>query len=218
MRGIGRDIFVVILGTCSYGLALGLWRSPQMAFYVSVKLPVVFVGTTVLVSVFSWMSALLAGTEMRYRDVFEYMFSAISVAARILLALTPVVLFLILSGAPTVGSRAELRFAHSCLMLTHLAVLAGAGVVGNLRLYADLKTSRKDQSVPLVLLGCWLAAFAVAGCQVGWMMRPLVGSPNIKVEFLRADALQGNVIESLSSQVIPHFINRGTLKNKGAVK
>lgn len=70
MKEIVRDMFVAILGTCSYGLALGLWRSPQMAFYVSVKLPVVFVGTTVLVSVFSWMSALLAGTEMRYRDVF----------------------------------------------------------------------------------------------------------------------------------------------------
>lgn len=35
MRGIGRDIFVVILGTGSYGLALGLWRSPVLKLMVA---------------------------------------------------------------------------------------------------------------------------------------------------------------------------------------
>lgn len=37
MREIGRDIFVVILGTCAYGLALGLWRSPVQELIVTVE-------------------------------------------------------------------------------------------------------------------------------------------------------------------------------------
>ena len=94
------------------------------------------------------MSALLVGAEMRYRGALGHMFSAMAVTAKILLALMPVALFLILSRAPTTGSRVELRFAHACLLLTHLAVLAGAGVVGNLRLYADLKACRRFMFPP----------------------------------------------------------------------
>ena len=55
----------------------------------------------------------------------------------------------------------------------------------------------------------WLAAFAVVGCQLGWIMRPLVGSPNVSVEFLRSDALEGNFLESLFTQIIPGLTKKG---------
>jgi hypothetical protein len=42
-------------------------------------------------------------------------------------------------------------------------------------------------------------------------MRPLVGSPNIAVEFLRADALDSNFLESLFRQIIPHIISKGAV-------
>ena len=57
----------------------------------------------------------------------------------------------------------------------------------------------------------WLLAFAMVGCQFGWMLRPIVGSPNITVEFLRADALDSNFLESLFRQIIPHILNKGKL-------
>ena len=59
--------------------------------------------------------------------------------------------------------------------------------------------------------GCWLASFAVVGCQLGWMARPLVGSPNIQVEFVRDDALESNFLESLFKQIIPHIIRKGAV-------
>lgn len=135
-----RNAATIVIGTFAYGLALGWWRSPEMAVFVAMKLPFVFVATAAVVSGFSWLAALVAGVDMRYREVFTHMFDAMAVASKILLALVPIVLFFVVSGAPDTGTRNEMRFAHSCLMLMHLAVLSGAGVVGNIRLYAELKS------------------------------------------------------------------------------
>ena len=88
-----RNAAIIVIGTFAYGLALGWWRSPEMAVFIAMKLPFVFVATAVIVSGFSWLAALVAGVDMRYREVFTHMFDAMAVASKILLALVPIVLF-----------------------------------------------------------------------------------------------------------------------------
>ncbi len=202
----------VAAATGVYGAVLAAWRSPLMAAYVAAKLPLVFVGATMLVSVFCWMAGLATGADLRYREVLEAVFFAMSVAGAILLALAPVVLFFVFSAAPDSGTRETMRLAHAAMMLAHIVVMAGAGTVGVALLYRSLKR-RVPAGCRLVLMMClWLAAFAVVGCQLGWIMRPLVGSPNIAVEFLRSDALQSNFLESLFTQIIPHLLNGGVVR------
>ena len=210
--GLLAQIAFVALATGVYGAVLAAWRSPRMAAYVAVKLPMVFVGTTFMVSVFCWMSGLAAGAELRYREVLGAVFAAMSVAGAILLALAPVVLFFILTGAPDAGGRDALRFTHACLMLVHIAVMGGAGVVGNIALVRSLRRRVPPRCRLALMLAMWLLAFALVGCQFGWIMRPIVGSPNIDVEFLRADALDSNFLESFFKQIIPNFINKGAIK------
>lgn len=210
--GLLAQVAFVALATGVYGAVLAAWRSPRMAAYVAVKLPTVFVGTTFMVSVFCWMSGLAAGAELRYREVLGAVFAAMSVTGAILLALAPVVLFFILSGAPDAGGRDALRFTHACLMLVHIAVLGGAGVTGNIALIRSLRQRVPPRCRLSLMLVLWLLAFALVGCQFGWMMRPIVGSPNIDVEFLRADALDSNFLESLFRQIIPNFINKGAIR------
>jgi len=205
-------LLVVVAATAVYGAVLAAWRSPLMAAYVAAKLPCVFVGTTLVVSVFCWMAALVTGASLRYREVLDAVFSAMAVAGTILLALAPVVLFFILTGAPDEGTRETLRFTHAAMMTVHLLVLAGAGVVGNVSLYRSLESRVPAACNLALMMFLWLAAFGVVGCQLGWIMRPLVGSPNIAVEFLRADALDSNFLESLFTQIIPHLINQGALR------
>ena len=206
-----RHVSLIVLSTAVYGLALGWWRSFEMALYVAAKLPVVFVGSTLAVSAFAWMAGLVVGAELRYRDVLKHVFAAMASASRLLLALVPVVLFFIASAAPTSGTREELRFAHAALLTTHIAVFAAAGVLGNLTLVRELRERVPAKCRVSVLVALWLGVFALVGCQVGWMMRPLVGSPNITVEFLRDDALESNFLESVFSQVIPHLIHKGAV-------
>ena len=207
-----RHLILIVVSTAVYGLALGWWRSVEMALYVAAKLPAVFVGSTLVVSAFAWMAGLVVGAGLRYREVLELVFSAMASASRLLLALVPVVLFFIISAAPTGGTHEELRFAHAALLATHIVVFAAAGVLGNLTLVRDLRERVLAKCRVSVLVMLWLGAFALVGCQVGWMMRPLVGSPNIAVEFLREDALDSNFLESVFTQVIPHLIHNGVIR------
>ena len=202
----------VVLATAVYGAVLGIWRSPLMAVYVAVKLPVVFVASTLVVSVFGWMVGLVVGAEQKYGEVLAAVFSAMATAGRILLALAPVVLYFILTGAPDEGSRATMRFAHACMMFGHIVVFSVAGLVGNCMLYRDLARRVPANCHLKMMMVLWLSSFAIVGCQLGWMARPLVGSPNIAVEFVREDALESNFLESFFGQIIPHIIRKGEVK------
>lgn len=206
-----RDVLIVVLSTAAYGAVLAAWRSPLMAAYVAVKLPVVFVATTLVVSAFCWAAGLLCSAGLRYREVLGAVFSAMAVAGSILLALSPVVLYFVFSGAPDAGTREEMRFAHATMMMVHILVLACAGATGNLVLCRALRRRVPPACRLAPMVALWIASFAVVGCQLGWIMRPLVGSPNIAVEFLRSDALDSNFLESLFRQIIPHIISKGAV-------
>ena len=206
-----RDVLIVVLSTAAYGAVLAAWRSPLMAAYVAVKLPVVFVATTLVVSAFCWAAGLLCRAGLRYREVLGAVFSAMAVAGSILLALSPVVLYFVFSGAPDAGTREEMRFAHATMMMVHILVLACAGATGNLVLCRALRRRVPPTCRLAPMVALWIASFAVVGCQLGWIMRPLVGSPNIAVEFLRSDALDSNFLESLFRQIIPHIISKGAV-------
>ena len=158
------------------------------------------------------MAGLVVGSGLRYREVLGLVFAAMTSASRLFLALVPVVLFFISSAAPTSGTREELRLAHAALLATHIVVFAAAGVLGNLTLVRELRERVPPKCRVSVLVALWLGVFALVGCQVGWMMRPLVGSPNITVEFLREDALESNFLESVFTQVIPHLVNKGEIR------
>ena len=206
-----RDVLIVVLSTAAYGAVLAAWRSPLMAAYVAVKLPVVFVATTLVVSAFCWAAGLLCRAGLSYREVLGAVFSAMAVAGSILLALSPVVLYFVFSGAPDAGTREEMRFAHATMMMVHILVLACAGATGNLVLCRALRRRVPPACRLAPMVALWIASFAVVGCQLGWIMRPLVGSPNIAVEFLRSDALDSNFLESLFRQIIPHIISKGAV-------
>lgn len=85
-------------------------------------------------------------------------------------------------------------------------------MLGNLTLVRELRYRVAAQCRVSVLVALWLGVFALVGCQTGWMMRPLVGSPNIVVEFLREDALESNFLESVFDQIIPHIVNKGAVR------
>ena len=206
-----RDVLIVVLSTAAYGAVLAAWRSPLMTAYGAVKLPVVFVATTLVVSAFCWAAGLLCRAGLRYREVLGAVFSAMAVAGSILLALSPVVLYFVFSGAPDAGTREEMRFAHATMMMVHILVLACAGATGHLVLCRALRRRVPPACRLAPMVALWIASFAVVGCQLGWIMRPLVGSPNIAVEFLRSDALDSNFLESLFRQIIPHIISKGAV-------
>ena len=62
-----RNAAIIVIGTFAYGLALGWWRSPEMAVFIAMKLPFVFVATAAVVSGFSWLAKIVGSATVIFK-------------------------------------------------------------------------------------------------------------------------------------------------------
>jgi hypothetical protein len=60
---------LMILSSAVYGAVLGMWQGPKLAFYVSLKLPLVLLLTSALTVPFSWSGAAVLGLPLRLGQV-----------------------------------------------------------------------------------------------------------------------------------------------------
>ena len=199
----------VCLACAVYGSVLAGWRAPRLSLYVAIKLPTLFLRTTVLVALFNWMIALLLGSGLSFKSTVFTVFAAMAIGGWILLALAPIALFFLATGGPASGTPAELQFAHNSILMTHIVLLALAGTLGNAVLLQGLRRVVRPRCPALTLFWIWLAAFAFVGCQLSWILRPFVGSPFFPVEFLRPDALDRNFYEFVFTEVLPFLFTGG---------
>jgi predicted membrane-bound spermidine synthase len=86
---------------------------------------------------------------------------------------------------------------YSFIQVTHVAIIAFAGIIGNARLVQLLRELSGDRAIARRVLVAWLAVNLFLGSQLCWILRPFIGSPGLPVEFLRAAAFQGNFYETV---------------------
>ena len=202
-------VWFVCLACALYGAVLAGWRSPLLALYVAAKLPALFLGTTALVAIFNWMIASILGSGLSFKSSVFTVFAAMTIGCWILLGLVPVSLFFLLSGVSYSGTHTELQIAHNTILMTHIFILALAGVGGNAALLQGLRRIVRPRCPASTLFAAWLAAFAFVGCQLSWILRPFIGSPFFPVEFLRPDALDRNFYEFVFTEVLPFLMTGG---------
>ena len=202
-------IAFVVLACALYGTVLAGWRSPQLSLYVAIKLPVLFLGTTAIVAVLNWMTASLLGSGLSFKSTIFAVFASMAIGCWILLSLVPVALFFLLSGVPHAGTHDELRYAHNAILMTHIVILAVAGVTGNAALMQGLRRLVRPRCPATGLFLAWLVAFGFVGCQLSWILRPFVGSPFYPVAFLRPDCLDRNFYEFVFNEVLPFLLTGG---------
>lgn len=199
----------IAVASAAYGAAMAGWRSPRLALYVAAKLPILLLGTTALVAALNWIVACALGSGLAFRRVIAVTYGAMAAACWLLLALAPVTLFFTWAAAPDRGSPAGLRYAHNCLLLMHVALIAFAGAAGNAALGEGIaRVAARGCRVRLLRL-CWLASFMFVGCQASWILRPFVGSPFHEVRFMREDCLQRNFYEFVFGEVVPYVWKGG---------
>jgi hypothetical protein len=202
---IGLAAFIV-LACAIYGAVLAGWRSPLLVTYVAVKLPILFLGTTMLVAGFNWMTASLLGSGLSFKATVFSVFAAMTISGWILISLAPVALFFLLSGVPVSGSHDELRYAHNSILLTHIIILSLAGFGGNMALLKGLRKVVLPRCPVGSLFVLWVVAFAFVGCQMSWILRPFVGSPFYPVAWMRPDCLERNFYEFVFKEVLPYLL------------
>lgn len=192
-----------------YGAVLAGWRSPRLCLYVAVKLPMLFLGTISVVAVFNWMTASILGSGLSFKSTVFTVFASMTIGCWILISLVPVSLFFLMSGVSYAGTHDELRYAHNSILMTHILVLALAGVGGNAALLKGLRSVVRPRCPAVGLFLVWLSAFAFVGCQMSWILRPFIGSPFYPVAFMRADCLARNFYEFVFAEVIPFLLTGG---------
>src|SRR5438552_5451985 len=134
-RRLAVCIAVIVTGAGLYGAAMGYWRAPQQAFYVAVKFPLIILLTTIGNALLNAMLAPLLGLNISLRQSFLAVLFSFTIASAILGSFSPLAAFMVWNAPPLSASAAELSTGtYTFIQLTHVAVIAFAGVTANLRL------------------------------------------------------------------------------------
>jgi hypothetical protein len=189
-------IIVIVIGSAAYGAAIGMWRDPLQAFYTALKFPLLILLTTLGNALLNGMLAPLFGLNIGFRQSFLAIVMSFTIAAAILGAFSPLAIFLVWN-TPPIAERANAFSSHSVILLTHVSLIAFAGIAANFRLLQLLQKLSGNRKIGWKILLGWLAGNSFLGSQLSWILRPFVGSPNLPVQFLREDALSGNFYEAV---------------------
>lgn len=203
-----RQICVIVAGAGLFGAAMGSWRAPEQAVWSAVKLPLIILATAAGNAVINGMLAPLLGVGLRLRESFAAVLASFALAATILGAFSPLMLFLVwnlprpIAGAPVAVA------AHSVMLLMLVGLIAFAGVTANVRLLQLLRRMGGGAAPALRLLLAWLTVNLLLGSQLSWIARPFIGRPEEAVRFLDAHALDGNFFEEVAratAELWTHF-------------
>jgi hypothetical protein len=197
-RRLAACLGVILLGAGLYGAAMGWWRAPQQAIYVAIKFPLIILLTTLGNALINAMLAPLLGLNISFRQSFLAVLMSFTIAAAILGSFSPLVGFLVWNAPPMSSDLVASAGPYSLIMLVHVAVIAFAGVVGNLRLAQHLRQLSGSSKIARRVLLSWLVCNLFLGSQLSWNLRPFIGSPSLAVEFSRGKAaFKGNFYEAV---------------------
>ena len=186
---------LVILAGCGlYGTSVGLWRSPLQSVFTGLKIPLLIFLTCAGNALLNGMLAQMIGSGLGFRQSSVAILLSFTVAACLLAAFCPLSFFVLWNTPPLAVDASS---GHSVTLLTHVALIAYAGVTANARLLSLLRRFAPAPRAATTTLLAWLAGNLLLGTQLAWIFRPFIGSPGLPVEFLRDEPLRGNFFEAV---------------------
>ncbi len=191
----GLCVLTICLGVGLYGATIGLWHGPLMALYVGMKLPLIIFATLLTNALINGLLAQLLGGGLSFRQTTESLLMAFTVFALIVGSLSPVTVFLAWNAPPPDAPGAGA--VHRQLLVTHTLLIAFAGIVAVRQLHGILHHFSGSRVAAWRTLLAWLAGNLFAGAQIGFLFRPIFGTPGLEIAFLRPDAFEGNFYESV---------------------
>jgi hypothetical protein len=188
---------VILVGAGAYGAAMGCWRAPLQGMFVAIKLPLIVFMTSLGNSLLNAMLAPLLGLNISFRQSCAAILMSFTIACAILGSFSPLAAFMVWNAPPMTHDVQVSGGVYSLIQLTHVGVIALAGIVANLRLVQLLSQLSGSKRIAHRILIAWLAGNLFLGSQLSWLLRPFIGAPGLPIEFLRASAFKGNFYESV---------------------
>lgn len=188
-----KQCAIIAMGGSSYGFALGLWRAPEQGVYGAIKLPLLLLSLWAICSGVTILSASLLRSRMAPIESLLVVLTAISSAALVLWALTPISLFFVWNTPPPVTEDRDLAslFNAHALLLWHLTAIGTACILGVQQLTRVLQRHASSASTRKLRL-LWITTLAGVGSQLSWLLRPWVGKAHLPPQLFRPDATDGS--------------------------
>ena len=194
--GMGRVLLLVVIACGAfYGICTGLYGVMRAPGYstahvlgVMLKVPLLFLLTLVVTAPSMYVFVALARSELKFRQTARLLLASSALSTVALASFGPVTVFF------TCGTD-----SHPFMQLLNVVFFAIAGLIGVSYLERNLGDepngkgeSRERSTVTIVRL--WFVIYAAVGMQMGWLLRPFIGSPGEPAVFLRetgGDVLRG---------------------------
>ena len=190
-------VVVIVIGAGVYGAAMGWWRCGMQAVYTGIKIPLAILLTAIMNSLLNALLAPLLGLNLTYRQSFAIILMTFTIAAILLAGFAPIALFVVWNTPPLHAGTWLDSPEYGFLQLCHVAFIAFAGVIGNLRLLPLLRAWGGNRVIARNVLLAWLAGNLFLGSQICWILRPFIWDPARPVEFVGREALRGSFYETI---------------------
>lgn len=201
------SVLVIVAGCAAYGFTLGMGRAPLMGVYVAIKLPLLILLTLTVNALLNGILAQVLGSGLSFRQTWSAILHSFALFSLIVGSLSPVAAYF------TMNADFQTRAAqsHAIVLLLHVVVIATAGIVANLRLFAALRFLLPHGEIARNVLLAWLLGNLFVGAQFSYLLRPFFGQPSLEIQFLRPDAFAGNFYNTV------WIISRHMLGASGAI-
>ena len=180
---------VIAAGGAVYGVVMATWggltpdRWLQM-LYTAVKVPLLLVVTFAL----GLPSFFVIHSLLGLRDDFGR-------AVRALLATQAGLTLVLCAFAPLTALFYASGAGYNLALLWNAAVFGVASLSAQLLLRRHYGPLIKRNPNHCLLLCGWIVLYAFIGIQLGWLLRPFVGSPSVPTTFLRLNAWGNAYVE-----------------------
>src|SRR4030095_12841865 len=177
LRWFATYCLAIVVGSSVYGATIGLWRAPLQSVFTAIKFPLLIFLTCIGNGAVNGMLAQVLGSGLSFRQTAVAILMSFAVASLILGGFSPITLFILYNAPPLASEHAII--GHSVMLLTHVLVIAFAGVMANRRLFGLLRKMKGRDATARAVLFSWLAGNLFLGAQLAWNLRPFIGSPQL---------------------------------------
>jgi len=170
-KDLGRLVFILstisFFSTMSYGITMGFHGGGMQALSSALKLPALFLLTAFSCTPSLYVVSILMNQKHRFLQVLCVQSLAIATTSILLLSLTPIQLIL----------QTSLQ-SYSFAVLLHVTTLGISGWFGISYLKEAMVTLNQGviDLASQRLLMVWIGFYALIGSQLGWILRPFIGS------------------------------------------
>jgi len=158
----------LLLLCAMYGAAAGAYAGPVQALSAAIKLPLLFFGTLAICFPAFFVIQVFVGSQLKLAQVLTLVLGALALTAMLLVAVVPVTVFFLLTGAN-----------YYFLVLLHVVIVLGAGLAGMAMLHEGLSFACEKRGVypkkAMTIMKVWAVLFAFVGIQMAWNLQPFVG-------------------------------------------